>query len=257
MLTSPTLSAMVELNLMGMHRALLEQLEGSEYQALSFDERLALLLDRESQDRRNRRLERNLRTAKLRAPACLEDLDFRQARGLDRSLVMALADARWVEAHETVIVTGPTGVGKTYVACALAQAAVRQGRTALYQRVPRLLDDLGIAHADGRWPRLLASLARVDVLILDDIGIRPLTAAQAADLLEVIEDRSQRRATIATSQLPWAAWHDALGDPTVADAILDRLAQNVRRIEMRGDSLRTTPTRTKRPSSGAARAEQP
>lgn len=249
MLTSPTVNALVELNLMGMHRALLEQLESSEYQALSFDERLALLLDREVQDRRNRRLERNLRSAKLRSPACIEDLDFRQPRGLDRGLMLALADARWVEAHETVVVTGPTGVGKTYVACALAQAAVRQGHTALYQRVPRLLDELGIAHADGRWSRLLASLARVEVLILDDIGIRPLTAAQAADLLEVIEDRTQRRATIVTSQLPWAAWHDALGDPTVADAILDRLAHQGRRIEMRGDSQRTGPSRPKRTAS--------
>jgi DNA replication protein DnaC len=241
MLTNPTLNALVELNLMGMHRALLEQLNNSDHQALSFDERFGLLLDREAQDRRNRRLERNLRAAKLRATACIEDLDFRKQRGLDRGLVLALADAHWVAAHETVIVTGPTGVGKTYVACALAQAAIRHGHTASYQRVPRLLDELAISHADGRWPRLLMSLARVDVLILDDIGVRPLTGAQAADLLEVIEDRTQRRATIITSQLPWAAWHDALGDPTVADAILDRLAHHCRRIEMGGDSMRTTP----------------
>ncbi len=176
MLTNPTLAALAELNLMGMHRALMEQLDGQEYQTLSFDERLGLLLDREAQDRRNRRLERNLRSARLRTTACIEDLEFRQPRGLDRGLLLALADARWVEAHECIAVTGPTGVGKTFVACALAHAAVRQGRTALYQRVPRLLDDLAIAHGDGRWPRLLATLARVEVLLLDDLGIRPLTA---------------------------------------------------------------------------------
>lgn len=238
MLTNQTLATLVELNLMGMHRALVEQLERPDYQELTFDERLGLLLDREAQDRRNRRLERNLRAAKLRSSASIEDLNFRHPRGLDRGVVLALADGRWVEGHQTILVTGPTGVGKTFVACALAQAAVRTGHTASYQRVPRLLEELTIAHSDGRWARLLTTLARVDVLLLDDLAIRPLTAAQASDLLEVIEDRAQRRATIVTSQLPWNAWHDALGDPTTADAILDRLAHNSRRIELRGESLR-------------------
>lgn len=242
MLMTPTLDKLTTLNLAGMARALYEQTEGSEYQALSFDERLGLLVDREVQDRSNRRLERNLKTAKLRSIACIEDLDFRKPRGLERGVILGLADAAWVKGHQNLLITGPTGVGKTFVACALAQAAVRNGHTALYQRAPRLLDDLSIAHGDGRWARVMTALARVDVLLIDDVAIRPLSADQASDLLEVIEDRTLRRATIITSQLPVADWHPSLGEPTVADAILDRLTHNARRIEMRGESLRRSDT---------------
>src|SRR5207245_1027947 len=142
------------------------------------------------------------RTAKLRTAACIEDIDFRVARGLDRSVILGLASAQWVTAHQNVLVVGPTGAGKTFLGCALAQSAVRAGHTALYVRAPRMLDDLALAHADGRFPRLMSSWARVDVLLIDDLALRPLTAAQAADLLEVIEDRTQRRSTIVTSQLP-------------------------------------------------------
>ena len=240
MLITPTLEQLRSLGLTGMARALTEQLETSEYQALNFEERLGMLVDRESQDRANRRLERNLKAAKLRLSACVEDIDFRHPRGLDRAVVLTLASGHWVQAHQNLLIVGPTGAGKSYLACALTQAAVRAGHTALYLRAPRLLDDLAIAHVDGRWARLLAAWGRIDVLVIDDLAIRPLTLSQAADLLEVIEDRSQRRSTVVTSQLPLAHWHEVLGDPTLADAILDRLTHNAHRIELRGDSLRRT-----------------
>jgi DNA replication protein DnaC len=244
MLINPTVDKLHALSLSGMARALLDQLESPDHQALSFEERLGLLVDREAQDRANRRLDRNLRAAKLRAVACVEDIDFHHPRGLDRSVVLSLASAQWVAARQNLLIVGPTGAGKTFTACALAQAAVRTGHTALYMRAPRMLDDLAVAHGDGRWARLMATWARVDVLLIDDLALRPLTVPQAADLLEVIEDRSQRRSTIVTSQLPVAHWHDALGDPTLADAILDRLTQNAHRIELRGDSLRRRDTET-------------
>ncbi len=240
MLITPTLEQLRSLGLTGMARALTEQLETAEYQALNFEERLGMLVDRESQDRANRRLERNLKAAKLRLSACVEDIDFRHPRGLDRAVVLTLASGHWVQAHQNLLIVGPTGAGKSYLACALTQAAVRAGHTALYLRAPRLLDDLAIAHVDGRWARLLAAWGRIDVLVIDDLAIRPLTLSQAADLLEVIEDRSQRRSTVVTSQLPLAHWHEVLGDPTLADAILDRLTHNAHRIELRGDSLRRT-----------------
>jgi DNA replication protein DnaC len=238
MLITPTVDKLHAIGLGGMARALVEQLDNPEYQALSFDDRLGLLVDREAQDRANRRLERNLKAAKLRAAACVEDIDFHHPRGLDRSVVLSLASAQWVASRQNLLITGATGAGKTYTACALAQAAVRSGHTALYLRAPRMLDDLAMAHGDGRWARLMAGWARIDVLLIDDLVLQPLTVAQAADLLEVIEDRSQRRSTIITSQLPVARWHEALGDPTLADAILDRLTHNAHRLELRGDSLR-------------------
>jgi len=170
-----------------MARAFVEQLERADYAALSFEERLGLLVDREVQDRDNGRLERNLKAARLRTSASIEDLDFHMPRGLDRALIRELASGAWVTAHRNVLVVGPTGVGKTFVACALAHAALRHDHRALSLRVPRLLDELVLARADGRLPRLMAAWARLDVLILDDFGLQPLTAAQAADLLEVIE----------------------------------------------------------------------
>jgi len=238
MLTSPTLDKLRAMNLMGMARALQEQMERTDYQALTFEERLGLMVDLEEQDRENRRLYRYLKAAKLRSNASIEDLDFHRVRGLDRSVVLALADARWVEAHHNVLIVGPTGIGKTYTACALAQAAIRRGHTALYVRAPRMLDELSVARVDGRLPRLLSAWARVEVLVIDDLGLQPLSNQQAADLLEVVEDRHQRHATIVTSQLPIKQWHEALGEPTMADAILDRLLSNSHRFELSGESLR-------------------
>ncbi len=236
--TSQTIDKLYALNLGGMARALAEQQDHPQYADLSFEERLGLLVDVEATERDNRRLERNQRAARLRTSATIEDLDFHAARGLDRALVRELGSAGWVAGHRNVLVVGPTGVGKTFVACALAQAALRHDHRALYLRVPRLVDELLLARADGRLPRLLAAWARIDVLVLDDLGMLPLTAAQAADLLEVIEDRVGRRSTIVTSQLPVGHWHEALGEPTIADAILDRLVNAAYRIELRGDSLR-------------------
>jgi len=241
MLINQTIDKLHVLNLMGMARALAEQQERADYQSLSFEDRLGMLADREVQDRENRRLERNLKSARLRmSHACIEDIDFRSKRSLDRSLILNLAQAQWVSAKHNILVTGATGSGKTFIACSLAQAALRHGYTALYMRAPRMLDELGIARADGRMPRFMLSLARVAVLVIDDFALTPLNADQASNLLEVIEDRSQLRSTIVTSQLPLAHWHEALGDPTLADAILDRLFQNAVRIELKltGRSLR-------------------
>ena len=242
MLTSPTLDKLFALNLAGMARALAEQRESPAYGELPFEDRLGLLVDRETSERENRRLERYLRAAKLRVAATIEDVDFRAPRGLDRSVLLELAAARWVGAHQQVLVTGPTGVGKTYLACALATAAIRAAHSALYLRVPRLLTELATARLDGRLPRLLAAWARIDVL--DDFALQPLTDAQAADLLEVIEDRAALRSTIVTSQLPVALWHEGLGEPTVADAICDRLLAGAHRIELTGASLRRSEPRT-------------
>lgn len=243
MLTGPTFDKLITLNLTGMARALAEQRETPAYAELPFEDRLGLLVDREATERENRRLERYLRAAKLRVAASVEDVDFRAPRGLDRSLVLELAQARWVAAHQQVLITGPTGVGKTYLACALAAAAIRAGHTALYARVPRLLAEIGTARADGRLARLLSAWARLEVLVLDDFALQPLTDAQAADLLEVIEDRAGLRSTIVTSQLPVALWHEGLGEPTVADAICDRLLAGAHRIELSGASLRRAETR--------------
>lgn len=244
LLTNPTYDNLRGLSLTGMAAALTEQLEQPSYHELSFLVRLGLLVDREISDRENRRLQRHLKAARLRISASVEDIDFRHPRGLDRATLLDLAESHWVAAHRNLLVTGPTGLGKTYLACALAHAAIRRGHTALYLRAPRLFGDLALAHADGRFPRLTAAWARVDVLVIDDLALQPLTPEHAADLLEVIEDRSGLRSTIVTSQLPVKHWHEVLGEPTLADAILDRLVHNAYRIDLAGESLRAPESQT-------------
>ncbi|WP_298404918.1 IS21-like element helper ATPase IstB [Ferrimicrobium sp.] len=239
MLNNQTMSALAKLGLNGMEAAFREQLESVQYLELSFEERFAMLVDREVMDREARRLTTRLRAAKLRHQASLEDLDFRTPRGLDRSAIMGFSSSHWVDAHQNILVTGPTGVGKSYLACALAYAGIRSGHSALYRRVPALLGDLAIARGDGRYLKVLQSLSRAEILVIDDFGLIPLTGSEPSDLLEVLEDRSERKSTIVTSQLPVDSWHEALGDPTLSDAVLDRLWCNAHIISMSGVSMRT------------------
>ena len=242
MLTNSTIDGLRALRLPAMVTGLQEQREHPDYEGLSFEDRLGLLVDKELTERQNRRLQRTLKAAKLRMPAVVEDIDFRRRRGLDRSQIMSLDESHWVEAHHALVIVGPTGLGKTYLACALAHSAIRRGHTALYLRAPRMFDDLAIARADGRISRVMAAWSRVGVLVIDDLLLRPLSPEQAGDLLEIIEDRAHLRSTIVTSQLPVSLWHEALGDPTVADAILDRLLEQSHRIELSGESMRRKQT---------------
>ncbi len=245
-MTHPTVDKLHPLRCAGMAKALTEQLASHEVRNLTFEacprvpsgERLGLLVDRELTERHSRQLTHRLRRAKLRHAACIEDIDFRQPRGLDKALVLSLADGRWVREHLNVLITGPTGIGKSWMACALAHSACRHAHSASYRRLPRLLGELAIARADGSYPRLLASLAKTEVLVIDDFGLAKLTAENRRDLLEIIEDRYGIRSTVLTSQLPVEKWHDAIADPTLADAILDRLVHSAYQLNLKGESMR-------------------
>jgi len=236
-----TIEGLKSLRLPAMASGLNEQREHPDYAAMSFEDRLGLLVDAELLQRENRRLERTLKLAKLRSRCVVDDIDFASTRGLDKATFMSVVNSDWVDQHHNVMIVGSTGVGKTFIACALAHSAIRGGHNALYVRSPRLLDDLAIARADGRLSKVMSSLARVEVLVLDDFLIRSLNEDQAADLLEVVDDRSNK-STIVTSQLPVNHWHEGLGDPTVADAILDRLLERAHRIELVGESRRRAKT---------------
>src|ERR671922_1322228 len=243
MLTHPTLDKLQTLKLSGMYHALVEQFQMADIAALSFEERLGLLVDRESTERENRRLTTRLRQAKLRQTACIEDIDYRHPRGLDKSLMTRLVTCQWVQDRQNVLITGPTGIGKTWLACALGHKACREGWTALYLRLPRFLQELPITKGDGRYSKLMTTLAKTDLVILDDWGLAPLSDENRRDLLEIVEDRHDCRTTLITSQLPVEHWHEALGDPTLADAILDRLVHNAYKIALHGDSLRKRSTK--------------
>lgn len=235
----PTLEKLRALKLYAMVTAWISQRNDTSMNELDFDSRLAMLIDAETLSRDNKRLSKLLHDAKLRIPnACIEALDFSGKRDLDRALVRQLATGRWIAEHQNVIATGATGVGKTYLACALAQLACRLGFRVLYRRVPRLFEELALAHADGTYTRLLNRFAKADVLVLDDWGLVPLTDQQRRDVLEILEDRHGARSTIVTSQLPIENWHDYIGHPTIADAVLDRLVHNAHKLNIKGPSRR-------------------
>ena len=237
MLTHPTLDQLRSLGLEGMLRACIE-LQASDNEDLSHLEWLGLLLDREISYRRDRRLAMRLRYAKLRYQACIEDVDYRAPRGLDRAFLLKLIQSSWIDAHDNLIMTGPAGIGKSWISCAMGHQACRDNYSVLYQRVPKLFTDLALARGDGRYPRILRTLGGVQLLIIDDFGLSPVDADARHDLLEILEQRYARRSTIITSQFPVDKWHGLIGDPTYADAILDRIVHNAHRIVLTGESLR-------------------
>lgn len=241
MLKHPTLDQLKAMKLDGMADAFIELAAQDTAQDMSHAEWLGLLLDRESANRSTKRTKARLRAAKLRhASAAVEDIDYRSPRKLDRGLIQQLATCRWIADKRNLLITGPCGIGKTWLCCALGQKACREDCTVIYTRVPRLFADLEMAHGDGRFPKLFRSLTRCDLLILDDWGPDRLTASARRDLMEIVEDRYGNASTLITSQLPVDAWHDVIGEPTLADAILDRLVHNSYRMELDGPSLRKT-----------------
>ena len=245
MLNEHTLDQLRGLRLDGMVHALADQATSASAGELAFDDRLAMLVQREIDWRDAKRLTRLLKAAKLKiTSACLEDIDWRASRGLDRNLVTALAGGDWLRHGHNVLITGATGVGKTWLCCALAQQAARSGFTVLYMRAPRLLEELRVAHGDGSFGRRLAQLARIDLIAIDDLGVAPVTAPERNDLLELLDDRVGTRATLITSQLPVTSWHEWLNDPTLADAILDRIVHTAHKIVLKGESMRKKQIKT-------------
>ena len=239
MLNQPTLDKLCAMRLRGMAEALQQQLQEPDIHQLSFEERFGLLIDRQWDWRQNRALERRLRNGRLQGTACVEDIDYRTPRGLDRAVVRSLTQqSAWVEAHQNLFLLGPTGIGKTWLARAIAQKACRDGYTALFLKAAELFRDLAVARADGSHSKLLYHLGHVDVLIVDDFCMAPMTEAERRDCLEICDARYQARSTLLTSQLPVSSWHAQIGDPTIADSTLDRLVHNAHRIELQGDSMR-------------------
>jgi DNA replication protein DnaC len=242
MLVNPILDKLQTLRFFGMLSAFEEQMQMPDIDQLGFDERFGLLVDREMTERENRRFNTRLRKTKLRLQACVEDVDFPHPRGLEKSLFMQLAACQWIKETHNVLIIGPTGVGKTYLACALAHKACRQGYTMFYFLTSRLLQELSIEKADGRYSNILKSLGKTRLLILDDWGLKKLVKEQSYDLLEILEDRHDLRSTLVTSQLPTNHCHEIIADQTLADAILDRLVHNAYRINLKGKSMRKKKT---------------
>jgi len=238
MLIHPTLEKLNTMRFSGMAAALEEQMKMDGLNSMGFEERLGLLLDHEQAVRETRRLKTRLRKAKLRQNGSVEDIDFRHPRDLDRSLVLRLAECQWIKDHNNLIITGPTGVGKSFLACAFAEKACREGYSAQYIRMTKLFEDLSLAKGDGRYLKLLTGLAKTDLLILDDFGLMALGQEQRHDFLEILEDRHNLKSTLVTSQLPVEHWHEQIGDPTLADAILDRLVHSSHKIKLTGESMR-------------------
>ncbi|PLX74972.1 MAG: AAA family ATPase [Azoarcus sp.] len=238
MLNHPTVDKLHQLRLTGMARALAQQAQSREIDQLSFDERLGLLVDSEAAERESRQNAARLKRAKLKQAATPEDVDLRHPRELDRPLFARLMLGHWVKAHQNILICGPTGIGKTFLACALANQACRQGYSALYVRLPRLLPALAMGRGDGSYAKSLAQLAKTDVLVIDDWALAPLTDEGRRDLLEIFDDRHGARSTIITSQLKVKHWHESIGEPTLADAILDRLVHQAHTLDLDGESLR-------------------
>ena len=262
MLTHPTLGQLRALKLGGMADAFIELQSQPQAADLAHAEWLGLLLDRETADRNTKRFQIRLRSARLRhSQAVIEDVDYRTSRRLDKALFQQLAAGKWIAEHRNLLVTGPCGIGKSWLSCALAQKACRDGYTVLYARVPRLFSDLELAHGDGRFARLFRTLIKTDLLVLDDWGPERLTANQRRDLMEIIEDRHGKGSTLITSQLPLDKWHDIIGEPTFADAILDRIVHNAYRLELDGPSMRklkaNEQTRSQAPTAAAKSASAP
>lgn len=238
MLTNPTLEKLKVLKFYGMAEAFSEQLESRQSSDLSFEERMGLMVDRETTVRENRRLKNRLSIAKIRQQACLEDLDYHQARGLDKSLINSLSTGQWIREHLNLLIDGATGAGKTFISCAFAQKACRLGYKVLYFRAPRLFEELACAHGDGRYSKLMNTIARTNLIVIDDWGLSKMTDLQQRDFLEILEDRHGIHSTLIVSQIPTGHWHELMDNPTLADAILDRLIHNAYTINLKGESMR-------------------
>ena len=238
MLNEQTLEKLYAMKLNGMADAFKDQLQHPNINDLPFEDRFALLVDFQWTWKEDRRMKRLLSNAKLKINACIEDIDYKTPRGLDKSVILRLATCAWIRNAQNIIITGPTGGGKTYLACALANRACQSGYSAFYIRIPRLFQELAIARADGTYANLINKLAKTKVLILDDLGLAPMTSPERRDLLEVVEDRHGLSSTIVATQLPVENWHDNIRDPTIADAILDRLIHSAHRINLKGESMR-------------------